>query len=320
LIQGAILAILGITLAGYMFSSTFIITKYRVPKFQGHHLLYKCLFNGAIFFILSLILFTSTWPITSQWSFLFNWTLTALPSLTQQQFNVSIILIDAILLAILVAKYLNRIILVDYNNSFNDEKNDSNGNEFKLATLDDVEEKNNSIDKRYLRSDTDRRFEMDVYCDSSDSSYISHVMSCFIEPSFLLLTLENRRCYVCIPYEIKTPKDHQEEQDLTIIPVATGYRDEADLCLELTTYYYEIINILKMDKEQYTTQTKAQKEELKKALFNHRVTIPHGQIVSIGSFDLAKYKQFKNEENKRRNEIRTGREENTEISEHIINP
>ncbi|MCQ8848606.1 hypothetical protein NQT74_08450 [Alteromonas stellipolaris] len=318
MLPGTLLALLGITLAGYIFSSTFIHTKYRLAKFQGHHLLYKCLFVGGIFYLLSVILFYVSWPLTSKGSWLFEIVQTVFPQLNQRQFNVSIVILDTIVLAITAARLFNFLISIAVNFLINNAKKTESHNSSELA-INNSTAKSASTQRIKTREETDKWYDINVYADCTDDNYIAHIMNCFLRPSLLLLTLESRRCYVCIPYEFKTPNDHQESQNITIIPVCTGYRDEADLCLELTTDYHEIINILKCTKEDIDKLTPSKRKEKMNTIFNYRVTIPHGQIVSISSFDLAKYRSFKEAENKRRSDILVGRKGEGPQDERVVN-
>lgn len=322
MLQGTLLALLGITLAGYVFSSTYINTKYRLSKFQGHHLLYKCLFVGGFFFLLSIGFYSLTWPLTSSSTWLFDSVSLVYTELTQQQFNLGAVLINAVLMSLLTAKIFNRITFWAFNflinSSPNNEKNTSpRSTELALGTT--SETINSGPQDKISRQKSDKYYEILVYSECTDNNYISHVMNFFMKPSLLLLTLESRRCYVCIPYDIKTPNDHEEPQDITIIPVYTGYRDQEDLCLELTTNYDEVISILRLSKEESQELSSSERSEKRSTLLSYRVTIPHGKIVSISSFDSGKYRQFKEKENKRRKDIQGGRDGGERKQERVVN-
>lgn len=310
------IALLGIGIAGYLFLSNYIHTKFRVPKFQGHHLVYKCLYVGLFFFTLSALIYYCLWPLTSKSSFLFDKVNTVFPGITQLQFNFYCVLINTVFLAGLAAKGLNKFIGWAYWYLINHNQRTNSATGSSVAVLG---EKIERVKNSKPRSETDIMLEIEVYQRSTDNNYIAHVMSLFRKPRMLLITLSNRKCYVCFPYQFNTPKDHEEEKEISIIPVATGYRHSDDLCLELTTYYKIVIRILSMTGEKYNKLSLTRRRYVKELLTSYRITISYDQIVSIASFDLKQYLAFKEAENVRRNEINNGRKGKDHNDERIIN-
>ena len=107
--------ILGVALSGYLYLSIRIHSTYRVPKFQGYHLLYKALTVGLIFFLLSIAIYKITWPFFSHWSFFVDIARAGFPNITQEQFNLYAVLLNSILFAMITSKILNYLTFLAYN-------------------------------------------------------------------------------------------------------------------------------------------------------------------------------------------------------------
>lgn len=312
----AALALLAIALSGYTFLSKFILTKYRIYKYQGHHLVYKCFSFGLAFLLLSACIFILFWPLTNNWSFMFSLSTVVSPNISQSEFNFYSILLMTLLLSYISAKISNKFLFFIYHFAVNTvEARKRTGKQVALysAKLNDDAEKDTEL---FSREKTDQDFDLFAYHSSTDNKYISHILIALREPHMLMLTLGSGKCYVCIPYGFDTPRDNEEQKEVVIIPVASGYRHGDDHCFEITTYYSEVIKLLRQDKQQLTAE---QLKQSKKTMSSYRLTIALSQIVSIASFDISKYLQFKESENSRRNEIKQGRGE-TAKDEKVINP
>lgn len=311
-------AILGIGMSGYLFLTNFLATKYRVPKYQGHHLIYKCFFVGLIFFCLSAFLFVVTWPITSNWSFVFDFFAVAFPQLDQPQFNFYCIILSAVLMAQICSAGLNRTLRWAYHHTKNREYSRRRAGTalIPISGLHDLPNQTNTLPRGY----TDRMLEIEIYQANTDNNYIAHVMSLFTEPTMLLITLSSKKCYVCIPYQFNTPKDNEEEKEISIIPVASGFRHGDDQCLEITTYYKKILRALRISGERYERMSRRKKKYLKHLIASYRITISYDQVVSVASFDISQYRDFKESENSRRKEIESGRNGKILDDEKVINP
>jgi len=297
LVKGTLLTLLAVALTGYFFNTTYIQQKYRIPKFQGHHLLYRSLLTGVSFFGLATVLFVVAWPLTQQASWLFTSAQKAFPNITQSDFNLVSILIIAFVLSLSAARLMNYLALRAYFSRYQQQGGDNITQHIRVS---------DAANNKQLRSYSNYFYELDTYTKHTENAYITHVIQAFKEPHVLLLTLENRRCYVCLPCEFKAPRTHQESQELAIIPLLSGYRHEKDLCLELTTDYKDVRNILSKDRQEIN-ESQQQKEEDKRVLDSFKVTLPYDKIVSISSFDRARYRQFKEQENIRRLNIEKAR-------------
>ncbi|MDN7136940.1 hypothetical protein J6J34_01730 [Pseudidiomarina sp. 1ASP75-14] len=317
MISVTVLALLGMALSGYLFSSRFIFSKYRLSKYQGHHLLYKCLGIGLVVFGLSAALFALTWPFTSQSSLAFEFLARAFPEMTQSQFNLYSILLLGIIGADMFARLLNRVIFRSFYILYSDSKNDATyGSTSHSLTINQqasetdpalTNDRRGKPKRPLLKKRSDYLLDLIVYKKCTDNGYITHVIDTFLSPSPLLLTLDTRRCYVCYPNEVKTPLDHQEDQELSIIPLCSGYRDDKDMCLELTTVYEDVLIELSRTPDEYRALSEVDRKKAVAVLESHKITISYQRVVSIASFDESKYLNFKVHENRRRKEIFSGR-------------
>lgn len=260
---------MGVALSGYIFLSNSYIYKFKIPHYQGHHLFYRALFTGLIIYSASFAVFCLSWPMTKNSSKLFELFDMAFPGINQLSFNMLAMGLSSLLLAWAGALLHNA------------------WNRLKMG----------------------RSVQLQCYMEATDSELISHVLALsYIEPRALLISLSNRKCYVCYPYELKTPKIVADHQEISIIPIMTGYRDDKDLCLELTTRYEEVIDILKKESNEIERMSKDEYRNMEKAVELYRIAIPYKEIVSMAYFDLEKYKSFKEKENVRRRKIKKARE------------
>lgn|GEM_PF-1957618 len=342
MIKGTLLAIIVITLSGYIFNTTYIGTKYRVPKFQGTHLLYRSLFGGLLITSLSTIFFILFWPLTSQSTYLFDKTIIAFPSLSQSEFNLYSILIVSLALAITVGKAANFVIFRIFNfllmfranelktkslqisgtlnNSRLTNLNAVSSNEAKEELEQEVGIKNSKLkDKNHrkrIKKETAHLLDIIYYKNCTDNVFINHVLDAVLTPRLLLITLASRRCYVCYPYEIKTPKDHIEAQELAIIPLYSGFRDQDSICFEITTPYEDIIRILKFEKSYFTAD---KVKECEATIDSYKITLPYNQIQTMASFDPSKYIDFKNNEKFVKETLSNSSKEGDDSKEKSVN-
>lgn len=97
---------------------------------------------------------------------------------------------------------------------------------------------------------------------------------------FIEITLQNRKSY--IGSAIDSGAINYQETDISLIPVASGYRDKDTQELRITTNYAPII------RKSYATYK------------NFRVVIPMSEIVSARLFDPKTYLLFQRDKNRRR--------------------
>jgi len=305
LINLTLLFLMAVALSGYVYQITFVHSKYRVTKFQGHHLIYRVLLSGILFFIVSAVLYKATWWITSKGSFLYDFAEFIFPSVTQESFNITIVSINAILIAFFWGKIKNFFIYTAYNILKNYNSKSSHGKG--VIPRDKVKR---AVPNKLKRSKTDRDYDLEVFQTFTDSHKLAHIADFYLNPrlKLFLLTLKSRKCYVCIPTVFKFSPDNPTAKELSFIPISTGYRHEEDLCLELTTDYIEVINILAEDLKPSEAFNEARKNA-HEVLDSFKITVSYDEIYTIASFDLSKYLSFKKQENEKRVIIKKGRNE-----------
>lgn len=286
MLNGTILTVLTIALSGYLFNYFSINKKYLFRQATGHHLLYKCLGYGLLFFVISVVLFGFTWQWTKQSSYIFDLIAIPFPDITQGQFNLASILLISVLLSISTAKIITVILMYLYRSRFKSKPRPE------------------SLSEKEWNKKLNSFYDLETYMQSTNNAFISHVIEVSINPHLILLTLNSRRCYVGYPYLVTTPDDHQESKELVIIPLLSGYRDESDLCLEITTEYTEVKELLGKEGSALTPEMLS---EGSKKLVSYRITIPYDNVYSISSYKHSKYRDFKTKENIRRAEIQTAR-------------
>lgn len=308
-----VLALLFIALSGYTFLSKLILTKYRIYKYQGHHLVYKCFSYGLFFLLISALIFIVTWPITSQSSVLFDLVQILFPEISQSQFNFYSIISMSLLVAMLLSRATNKLIL----NLYYRARNRMASRERAGSALARIGENGEAIEpvEYVTKQKTDSDFDIIIYQASTDNKYISHIASAVRDARMLMFTLSSGKCYVGIPYGFETPKDNEEQKEVIVIPVASGFRHGDDQCFEITTYYNEIISLLRVDRSSLTNE---EMKAHKQSIASYRITIAFSQICSIATFDISKYLNFKQSENARRDEIKRGRGDIKE-DERVIN-
>jgi hypothetical protein len=302
---------MGIALSGYFYLTTRLITKFRVPKFQGYHLIYRALVHGLVFFVLSFLIYYCSFPLFSQSSFLIDTVISVFPNVTQAQFNLYVILLNSILFSYIGARGMNLLSYWLYN--FAENYGRRPGKELSSNTEPPVKTRKRSI------KETGKSLRLAVYSDATNDTFMRHILECFIKARMLMVTLESRKCYVGYPNEIRTPTDGDKAQELTLLPVSTGYRHEGDLCLELTTNYEKVMYILAMAREEINNASDAQITHFNETLDSYRITIPFSQIVTMTTFDLSQYTGFKEMEGMQRDGIYRRRNGASEPPEVVIN-
>ena len=94
------------------------------------------------------------------------------------------------------------------------------------------------------------------------------------------LSLKNRKSYVGLVLRSSITK--RGRSDVTLLPIASGYRSEDTLELNLTIHYAPIIDQL-IDKEA---------ERIDYLLRDYSVVLPRSEVCSARLFDLDVYEMF----------------------------
>ena len=281
--QGGIFVLISVAIVGYVFLTNTLAYKFKVPKYQGHHLVYRALTTGLIFFVIAffilwvLIIFFNELPVKLLLLVKSN----GLPSLNLTNISFLLIMVISFALVLIGISIYNRASIVEY------------------------------IEQEFGRhipisSKLRKKAELYWYLKSTESEFISHFMST-TKIKTLLITLKNNRCYVAVPYEIIEPRGQADHNELSIIPLVSGYRDPSDMCLELTTDYDDVIDILTLSSSQYSQKSVEEKQRMKDILVSYRVTFSLSELTILSTFDLSKYKHFKESEAARRSEIKNNR-------------
>jgi len=305
---------MGIALSGYVYLITGIANKFRVPKFQGYHLIYRALVHGLIFFVVSFVVYRLLFPFFSGSSELIDMVNSVFPDITQAKFNLYSILINSILIAYVVARSSNLFSYLSHNISYNFDRY-RRIHAVRGSPESKIPEKFIKFPLRY----TGKLKRLDIYNQATNDTFMRHILECFTNARILMVTLESRKCYVGYPYEIKTPSDGDKAQELTLLPVSTGYRHEEDLCLELTTNYEDVMRILAMTRADIDSASEEELESFKDVMDSYRITIPFSTMVTMTTFDLSKYTDFKQSEKKQQDDISSRRNSSNKPSEVVIN-
>lgn len=292
MIPNTFIVIIGLSVSGYIFLSNTYRYKYRVPKYQGHHLIYRIISTGILFYITSILLF-SYLSTNSTFNSIYEEAISFVAFLDTENTNsntlqLTITSLASVILSIGCAFIWNFLL-----------KSRISISEFFIS---------NSFPSI---KDVNHYLDVTSYLEATDSEFIHHFMSMDAQrPSSLtLLSLASRRCYVCVPYEIKPPRDSSEHQELSIIPLASGFRHSEDLCLQITTYYWTVIDVIRKSNKEFSKLTPEEQEQEKYNIESYRITVPIKEIVTMADFNLSEYKQFKSQENKERAIIKRSRSE-----------
>lgn len=332
MVQTSILIILGLTLSGYLFLSNCLVSKFKISRVQGHHLVYQVLFWGVIFHLLAAVIFAMCWSATSDSSWLFSWVARVIPGLDQALFNTIAIMFIALSAAFVSQALINRslycrCVVTKIQSAFStDEEGKAPLSRplawrilllglFKNPTKTLIREKWSEA-----RSDC----ELKYYLKSTDSRLITHFIN--EKPHvlmadgkgrdrLLLITLASRKAYVCIPTVIKAPVNASDHEEVGILPVYSGYRDKDDLCLEITTRYPFANYIrapdltLKAVKDTMAAEPTSPAIDMA-GLADFEITLKLTDVVSIAYFNPGMYRSFKIYENERHKMISDGRSVN----------
>ncbi|PWK46319.1 hypothetical protein [Pleionea mediterranea] len=276
MIKGTLLLLVGVGLADYIYLSMSLKWKFRLPTYQGHHLFYRILQRGLWFFSAAIIIYVVAWPFTSNKSSLFVKFEFVFPNLTQVEFNFIIISLNSIILSYVCVLITNELRL------------------WKYIAL-EVYENDSRIRSDYLE-DLNIQWKRDCV----DSVLVRNIYDSAKTGCSILITLKNRKSYVCIISQFMQENDSPEHKEITIYPMRSGYRDESDLSLELITNYKQVNEALRvLLKRKEETQI----IEALSVLNSYAITIKIEDIVSLSRFDFKHYKKFKEEENTRREQI-----------------
>lgn len=87
----------------------------------------------------------------------------------------------------------------------------------------------------------DRLNELSIDCkkDCADSEIVRNIYDVAKNEDTVLITLDNRKAYVCIVNKFMQENDSPEHKEVTIIPIISGYRDVSDLIKILKEKGYE---------------------------------------------------------------------------------
>ncbi|MEX1214790.1 hypothetical protein [Saccharospirillum sp.] len=281
--QGGIFVLISVAIVGYVFLTNTMAYKFKVPKYQGHHLVYRALTTGLVFFVIAFVIL---WIFNLifrdfQVKLLLLATSNGLPSLNLTNIYFLLILTISFVLVLIGIRIYNRASIFEF--------------------------MKHEFGKRIpINNRLRKKAELYWYLKSTESEFISHFMST-TKIKTLLITLKNNRCYVAVPYEIIGPRGQSDHNELSIIPLVSGYRDPGDMCLELTTDYDEVIDILTSSANQYLQKSMEEKQRMKNTLVSYRVTFSLSELTILSTFDLSKYKYFKESEAARRKEIQNNR-------------
>lgn len=295
MIKGTLLLLLSVSLAGYLFCINWLKFRYRIPRIQGHHLLYKSLVAGLVFFSFSVISFAVSWPITSKSSVLYDFSKFVFMDMTSSEFRLGVIALNSILIAWLTAHIFNWNIYRKYNKLVNQVHVDRGGSSEKITS----------------RDDSDFRCKIAYYCDEERDEQLTTAIKsiAFDNPSPVLICLDTRKSYVGIVNEAKMLQDGDSVTGITIHPLCSGYRNEDDLCLEITTFYQECIELFEMTAEEVQSLDPVEQYRLIEQLESYVISIAYSDIKTIGRFDLEKYEEFKKSEIQMKHRIKRQREE-----------
>lgn len=115
-------------------------------------------------------------------------------------------------------------------------------------------------------------------------SHIELIITESFSPRRLVeITLKNRKSYVGLAHEQGIAEMRDGRSDVTLIPIASGYRDKDTLKLEFTTDYFSMLEEYEKDNEK--AEDRIQIEDL-------RVAIPMSEIMSARLFDFGVYRKF----------------------------
>ena len=106
----------------------------------------------------------------------------------------------------------------------------------------------------------------------SDSPLDALLFEAFIDATPVLLSLESKKVYVGIVNNLGEPNENESpNQEISIIPILSGYRDDSYQIVQFTNYY---------DSTFY------------KNIDNFSVIIPQNQIITASKFDFDIYQEI----------------------------
>lgn len=298
-----LIILLGVSITGYFFLSNYLLTKFRVPKLQGHHLLYRSVLTGAILFTVSASIFAITWKLTQGSSFLYDSASFIFDDLSYANFKIYLILFNSFLIGWMASLVMNFKIRANYwikvNKKHLKKIKEKRKDTTSVSPLSAQESE--SLDREELipPEETDPRCIISHYLLEEDNQQHATAIKsvAFDRPRPLLISLSNNRCYVGILSEIRMPKDSSLIDGISVYPLCSGYRDKETLCLKLTTFYTESVVAFSETRASVNELSEVQKMDLINTVENYRISFSFSDIVSLAMFDLKKYDEFKNQEN-----------------------
>lgn len=275
------LLILGITISGYIFVSRFHLTKLIITKESGQHLFYRSIANGVTLWVISFALFVLFWPITSKatWIWDFSFWFAATDELDTLNFRLGIITLNSIVLAFFLPNLAFSIAKKILNKSAIAPSRIWRINQMLIKS----KKAGSSKDKKKWESLLNDMLSSDVHmlvlrriAPLDLSSEFSGLFIRSADTGFpIAFTLSNRKVY--IGYIPELPLGHVN--DITIIPLISGYRREADMSLEYVTPYNMVDEV--MDNEN-----------------KFQITLPIREVLHANLHDVELAKKFKSVENK----------------------
>ncbi|MDO6487883.1 hypothetical protein Q4503_09235 [Colwellia sp. 6_MG-2023] len=270
------LLILGITISGYIFVSRFHLTKLIITKDAGQHLFYKSIANGISIWIISFILFLLSWPLTSKATWIWDFSLWFIGTdkLEIIDFRLGIITLNSIFLAFFLPSFAFYIAKIILKRSALESSRVFRLNQILIKSKKTISSKDKKKYKRLLNSVLSSDVQMLVLRRIAPLDLSSEFSGLFIRSADtgfpIAFTLTSRKVY--IGYIPELPLGHVN--DITIIPLISGYRRNDDLSLIYVTPYNMVDEVMN-DGNKF------------------QITLPIREILHANLHDVKLAKQFK---------------------------
>jgi hypothetical protein len=275
------LLILGITITGYIFVSRFHLTKLIITKESGQHLFYRSIANGVCLWVISFLLFLLCWPVTSKATWLWDFSLWFMgtDSLKIIDFRLGIITLNSIILAFLlpnIALFIAKKILKK-----------SATKQSRVWRINQILKKSKKIGSSKVR-DKLKCLLNDMLSSDVQMLILRRIAPLDLSSEFsglfirsadtgfpIAFTLSSRKVY--IGYITDLPLGHVN--DITIIPLISGYRREVDMSLVYVTPYNMVDEVMDNGNK-------------------FQITLPIREISHANLHDVELAKKFKSVESK----------------------
>jgi hypothetical protein len=253
LFKSSLFIILFISLSGYLYLSRSYKWRYRLKDYQGHHLLYRVLQFGISFYFVGTVVFLIGHWLTNDSDFFFSSMKLIYPAIERVEYNFVIISFNAIVAAHLYTNHINYQCKKDFSDNV-------------------------------VKTEMYWRFE------STDSDIVKHILESYFNQNLLLISLDNRKCYVCVVNEFNGSNDHSNYEEMTIVPLYSGYRDEKTLSLKNETKYTEVVEAFKTIEDEKIPSDSEKNIKAIQTVKAYKVTLSLSKILTVANFDLQKYK------------------------------